>query len=130
MKYILDTHCWLWWLVTPELLGKKALDIIENPANEIFISVVTSWEIAIKNSIGKLPLPMSAEKFVMSRLAQCGFSSLSIEHIHALRVVSLPFHHRDPFDRLLIAQSQIEDIPIITADHKFIDYEVDIFEVS
>lgn len=129
MKYILDTHCWLWWLATPELLGDKVLAIIENPENEIVISVVTSWEIAIKNSIGKLPLPMNAEKFVMSRLARCGFSSLSIEHIHALRVVLLPFHHRDPFDRLLIAQSQVENIPIITADRKFVSYDVDIVKV-
>lgn len=130
MRYILDTHCWLWWLSNTELLGKEVLNIIEEPANEIFISTVTSWEIAIKYAIGKLSLPLEPEKFVMSRLERCGFSTIKIEHIHALRVASLPLHHNDPFDRLLIAQSQIEKIPIITADSKFWNYDIEIIKAG
>jgi len=130
MKVLLDTHCWLWWLISPEMLGENAFSIIEQPENEIFISTATSWEIAIKYAIGKLTLPMKPEKFVLSRIERCGFSSVKIEHVHVLRVASLPLHHNDPFDRLLIAQSQIEKMPIISADSKFHDYDIDLIKAG
>lgn len=130
MKAILDTHCWLWWLTNPEKLGKECFKVIEDSNNEIYISTATSWEIAIKYSTGKLSLPEEPEKFVLSRLERCGFSTLHIEHIHALRVSSLPLHHRDPFDRILIAQSQVENIPVITVDNKFNHYDIQIIKAG
>lgn len=100
--------------------------MIENPDNTIYLSAASSMEIAIKYSIGKLPLPEPPEQFVPKRLARDAIASLPIEHIHALHMASLPYHHRDPFDRLIISQAQIEKIPIMTVDRQFKPYEVEI----
>lgn len=126
MKILLDTHCWLWWIIEPEKLRKPALRIIGNPNNTIFLSAASSIEIAIKYSIGKLPLPEPPERFVPKRLARDLISSLPIEHIHALHMASLPYHHRDPFDRLIISQAQVEKIPVMTVDRQFEPYDVEI----
>ena len=123
---LLDTHVWLWWLSDPERLGAQARQVIQNPDNAILLSAVSSWEIAIKCALGKLQLPEPPESFVPKRLARDDIRPLPIQHTHALRVSSLPLHHSDPFDRLLIAQAQIEDIPIITADPLFKSYDVGI----
>jgi len=130
VRVLLDTQCWLWWVNEPERLGGRASSIIESPENEILVSVASSWEIAIKCAIGKLKLPLPPEEYVLSRLRKCGFSSLRIEHIHALRVARLPFHHSDPFDRLLISQSQVEKLPIITSDKKFPQYDIEVIEAG
>ena len=124
MRYLLDTHCLLWWLTEPERLSAEAVDIISDADNDILVSVASSWEIAIKYALGKLPLPASPEQYLPSRLQRCRFGTLHIEHAHALRVALLPLHHRDPFDRLLIAQSQIDRVPIITVDRQFAAYKV------
>ena len=126
MKAVLDTHIWLWWVTEPERLPRKALSVIEDGNNEILLSVASSWEIAIKHAIGKLALPEPPERFVPRRLMRDGIGTLHIEHRHALHVASLPLHHHDPFDRILIAQTQLEGISIITADPKFDPYEVDV----
>jgi len=128
MKALLDTHCWLWWLTEPEKLSDKVIGIIESPDNDIFISSASSWEIAIKYASGKLPLPEKPEYYVMSRLQRDGFMSLKIEHIHALKAGALPPHHNDPFDRMIIAQAQVEKVPIITSDKKFSMYEVELIQ--
>jgi len=124
MKILIDTHCWLWWIGEPDKLGDGARRQIGDRNNVIFLSAASSWEIAIKYSIGKLELPEPPERFVPKRLARDAISALPIEHVHALHVASLPYHHRDPFDRLIISQAQIERIPIITLDHQFEPYEV------
>lgn len=124
MKVLLDTHVWLWWITEPERLPQTLAVAIEDPANEPLLSVASSWEIAIKFSLGKLPLPEPPQKLVPSRLMRDGIGTLHIEHRHALHVATLPFHHHDPFDRLLIAQAQIEGIPIATVDAKFKPYDV------
>jgi PIN domain nuclease of toxin-antitoxin system len=126
MTILLDTQCWLWWLVSPERLSPEALARIADAKNTLLLSAASSWEIAIKHSLGKLPLPAPLEAFVSSRMARDGIAALPVQHVHALRVATLPLHHRDPFDRLLIAQAQIERIPIMTADLVFQRYAVDV----
>jgi len=124
VRILLDTQCWLWMAVTPERLSKRARMQVEENSQELYLSAASAWEIAIKYSIGKLPLPMSAEEYVPSRAAALRTVPLPIAQAHALHVATLPFHHHDPFDRLLIAQAQIEDLSIMTSDPKFAAYDV------
>lgn len=124
MKVLLDTHAWLWMILAPKRLGPRARRICEGSGNDLFLSAASSWEISIKHSLGRLPLPSPPEEFVPSRLVRDRILSLPVEHRHALRVSALPHHHRDPFDRLLVAQSQVESLPILTADPLFGGYEV------
>jgi PIN domain nuclease of toxin-antitoxin system len=128
MRVLLDTHCWLWLQVAPERFRPQSLAIVEDSANELLLSVASSWEIAIKYALGKLPLPEPPTAYVPSRMASSGVTGLPIEHIHALRVCDLPSIHRDPFDRLLIAQAQVENLVILTADPKIVAYDVESFE--
>ena len=126
MKLLLDTQCWLWWFANPERLNQEAIELIGDSKNVLFLSVASIWEIAIKVSLGKLNLPEPPSEYVPSRMMMLGTSSVELKGIHALLAASLPYHHRDPFDRMLIAQSQIEQIPIITADSLFNQYDVKI----
>ncbi|MFY9821746.1 MAG: type II toxin-antitoxin system VapC family toxin [Thermoanaerobaculia bacterium] len=126
MRILLDTHCWLWMQAAPERLSPGSQALLLDPENQLFLSSVSSWEIAIKYSIGKLPLPLPPAEYVPSRMETSGTSALPILHAHALHVATLPLHHADPFDRLLIAQAQLEGLNILTADRKFGDYEVEI----
>lgn len=126
MKVLLDTHVWLHWICEPEKLPPKARSIMESGDNELLFSVASSWEIAIKYALGKLPLPEPPERFVPPRLMRDRITTLHIEHRHALHVASLPSHHHDPFDRILVAQARIERIPILSADPKFGPYDVDV----
>ena len=125
MKLLLDTHCWLWWFANDPRLGKAARNLIGDGENVVYLSAASSWEIAIKTSLGKLPLPEPPERYVPSRLAAQGMQGLAIEHAHALKVASLPAHHRAPFDRLIVAQAQVEGLPVLTADENIAAYEVD-----
>ena len=122
MRLLLDTHVWLWWLTQPERLPQRIREAMEDGRNELYFSVASSWEIAIKYALGKLPLPEPPEGFVPSRLQREGMRTLHIEHRHALAVAGLPKHHSDPFDRLLIAQALAEDMPIATLDAAFKKY--------
>ena len=126
MRILLGTHCWLCWVGVPEKLSRDARGQIADKENTILLSAASSWEIAVKCSIGKLKLPEAPESFVPKRLVRDRISSLAIEHAHALHVATLPHHHRDPFDRLLIAQAQVEGIPIMTVDRQFEPYEVEV----
>ena len=110
----------------PERLSGKARRSILDIRNERVLSVVSAWEIAIKYSIGKLQLPQPPIEFVPSRMALTLTTPLAVQMNHALQASRLPLHHRDPFDRLLIAQAQIEKLPILTADRAFMSYEVDV----
>ncbi|WP_338812168.1 type II toxin-antitoxin system VapC family toxin [Bernardetia sp. Wsw4-3y2] len=121
-KYLIDTHIFLWILSDYKKLSTKALEIIENTDNILFLSSISFWEIAIKSSIGKLNIPISLndlEKEAQSR----NIITLNITTKHFLNVANLPFHHQDPFDRVIISQSHLENIPLISADGKFQDYE-------
>jgi PIN domain nuclease of toxin-antitoxin system len=126
VKVLLDTHVWLWMLAFPERLGSRAIDLVRSDSDELILSAVSSWEIAVKWALGKLDLPQPPEIYVPDRMQAEGIGSLAVDHGHALHVASLPQHHGDPFDRLLIAQSQVERIPIVTADRRFELYDVEV----
>lgn len=130
MRLLLDTHVWLWMLSDPPRLTHEARELISDPENELLLSAVSSWEISIKFALGKLGLPEPPAEYVPSRMIETGVVGLPIEHAHALAVATLPSHHRDPFDRILIAQAMIESIPIITADEQFIPYDVQLVGVG
>ena len=102
-RLLLDTHVWLWSITTPGKLGREGLTLLENTANELFLSAASAWEIAIKYRLGRLPLPEPPHKFIPPRLIRDGIKPLPVEHHHACHVANLPDLHRDPFDRLLIA---------------------------
>lgn len=116
MKILLDTHCWLWMEAAPERLSEEARGLVLDPGNEIFLSAASSWEIALKHALGRLRLPLPPERYVPSRLRRSRIMPLPIQHEHALRVGRLPRHHRDPFDRMLVAQAVIEGMALLTAD--------------
>ncbi|MEA5419712.1 type II toxin-antitoxin system VapC family toxin [Spirulina sp. CCNP1310] len=124
MKLLLDTQCWLWWFAQPEKLNDNAIEMIAEETNEIWFSVASVWEIAIKVSIGKLPLPDPIDHYIPSRINALGAKSLTITNSHALQIATLPLYHRDPFDRILIAQAQIENMTLVSADSKFNQYPV------
>ena len=125
MKFLLDTPCFLWWFADDPRLGSHARELMGEAENDVLLSAASSWEIAIKVLLGTLTLPEPADVYVPSRLAAQEIQGLPIEHVHALRVASLPAHHQDPFDRLIVAQAQIEKISILTADAEIAAYEVE-----
>jgi PIN domain nuclease of toxin-antitoxin system len=126
MKILLDTQCWLWWIAAPEKLNQSTRRRIADKRNTVYLSAASSWEIAIKYSIGKLPLPEPPMQFIPTRLARDAITALPIEIMHTLHVADLPRHHKDPFDRILISQSIMEDIPIMTVDRQLELYEANI----
>ena len=126
MTLLIDTHCWLWWLTEPGRLRASALSLLNDGATKILLSAASSWEIAIKYSLGKLDLPQHPDEFIPVRLRRDRIQALAIEHSHALKTAGLPYHHRDPFDRLLIAQAMVLDIPIMTADPAFDPYAIEV----
>ena len=126
MKALLDTNAFLWWVGKKDRLTTQAYAIIQDPENEIFLSVASAWEIIIKARSGKLILPDSPERYIPSRVAYYGFRLLPIEARHVLQLWTLAEHHRDPFDRILVAQSQVELLPIITSDQTIPKYPVQV----
>lgn len=130
MTVLIDTHCWLWWIESPERLSDRALDLIKRGENTVLFSAASSWEIAIKYAIGKIHLPEPPEEFIPKRLTRDSFTTIPIEHSHTLRTASLPLHHSDPFDRLLVAQAQLENVPILTADPKIGLYKIAVIRAN
>ncbi len=118
MKLLLDTHCWLWMQATPERFSSAARALVDDPDNVLLLSPVSAWEISTKYALGRLSLPVPPAEYVPSRMKSSGVDALPLQHSHALQVATLPWHHRDPFDRLLIAQAQVEGIPVLSADRK------------
>lgn len=125
MRFLLDTHTFLWWIDNDPKLSATANTIITDINNEIFFSVVSGWELAIKAQIGKLTLPNNLQQFIAEELNQNYFTVLPITLAHTLQIYSLPLHHRDPFDRMLIAQSQLEKMILLTVDTLITQYEVE-----
>jgi PIN domain nuclease of toxin-antitoxin system len=121
MRYLLDTHALLWALGEPTALSPQAGDIIADPSNLIFVSVASLWECAIKASIGKLDLP---DDF-FDAINETGYEVLPIQITHLTRYRSLPMHHRDPFDRILVAQAQAEALTLITRDPEIAKYQIE-----
>jgi PIN domain nuclease of toxin-antitoxin system len=124
VKYLLDTGVWLWSTWEPERISEKARRVLADLGQEVFLSAVSAWEVAIKSAAGKLRLPEPPAAYVPRRMADQGLRPLPVSHQHALAVFALPPHHRDPFDRLLIAQANLEDLILITADRVFQLYTV------
>lgn len=124
MRFLLDTHIWLWMIAEPRRFSAGTASLLEDPANQLLLSVASSWEIAIKFSLGKLSLPSSPAKYVSAQIEKTGVTPLCIEHSHALHIATLEPHHRDPFDRLLIAQAELEDATMVTADRQFAPYSI------
>ena len=125
MRLLIDTHILIWFLEGAKLLAKPRRRIIAEPQNDIFVSIASLWEIAIKISLGKLILTKPLAD-VIKQIAVENIQVLSITPEHALQVSVLPFHHRDPFDRIIIAQAQVENLPIMTNDGEFGNYTVKI----
>jgi len=125
MRLLVDTHCWLWLQTDPERFSEGVRLRLEDPDTDLLLSAASAWEIAIKFALGKLPLPAPPSEYVPSRMQISATSPLPVVHAHALRVAALPLYHRDPFDRLIIAQSQLESVPVLTADAKLRAYEIE-----
>jgi PIN domain nuclease of toxin-antitoxin system len=123
LRFLLDTHTYLWWLGRPDLVSRDATDIISDEANEIFVSIATFWELAIKSSLGKISLSKDVHSLA-TELPSDGFVLLPINSEHCSAVANLPFHHRDPFDRMLLAQVLVEDFTLLSCDREFGGYPV------
>jgi PIN domain nuclease of toxin-antitoxin system len=123
-RFLLDTHTFLWWVSGAPELSSTARKTISDTGNECFLSIASCWEMAIKSSLGKLRLSKPVERFVHDLVTENGFRLLTIDLRHAAKVETLPFHHRDPFDRLLIAQAMTEKLTIVSADSMFSTYGV------
>ena len=126
MKILLDTHTFLWWITDDQRLSGRARDIISDGGNELFLSAATGWEIAIKVQIGRLKLPEEPIRFILDQMRINAIQSLPVQMNHALHVSTLPQHHRDPFDRLLIAQAQLEELPVLSSDYQLANYQVEV----
>ena len=124
MRLRLDTHTFLWFLLDDPRLSTTARELIDEPTNDIEVSPATYWEIAIKISLGKYELPEPYDVFIEREIATNDFHILPIAPKHTAVLITLPYHHRDPFDRLLIAQAIVEDIPIVSVDPAFDAYSV------
>lgn len=125
MRLLLDTHALLWWLLDDPRLSRPARRAIEDVGNAIFVSAASAWEVALKAAKGKLPLPPQAERRIQAEMEAARFVELPVTWRHAFAVRQLPRHHLDPFDRLLIAQSRLEGLTIVTNDRAFARYQVD-----
>jgi PIN domain nuclease of toxin-antitoxin system len=123
MRLLLDTHTFLWFIEDNPLLSSDAKNLLESDV-DLLISTASLWEIAIKNNIGKLGLAQPFEIFIPSQLAKNAIELLPIEISHLAVITRLPMHHRDPFDRLLIAQAITEQVPIVSVDNKFDTYGI------
>ncbi len=129
MKLLLDTHVWLWMQTDPDRIRPEVRDRIADLRNEVLLSAASGWEIAIKYALGRLRLPIDPASYVPSRMARSGTNGLPVQHNHALAVATLPLHHRDPFDRLLIAQAMLDRATLVTADAQIAQYDVQLLRV-
>ncbi|MEH1887021.1 type II toxin-antitoxin system VapC family toxin [Nostoc sp.] len=124
MRLLLDTHTFIWYVTDNSRLSNQVVALINDENNEIILSIASLWEIAIKQNLGKLSFNQSFEIFITQQLNLNDFSLLDIKITHVTVVATLPLHHRDPFDRILIAQSIVENIPLLSADKIFDAYPI------
>lgn len=122
MRILLDTHAFLWWVTDDKRLSVRAKRLIAQGSNEIFFSAASAWEISIKSTLGRIELPDAAERYIPSQLEHNAFQPLPVRIEHALRVTALPSVHRDPFDRLLVAQALVEGLAILSKDRRIASY--------
>jgi PIN domain nuclease of toxin-antitoxin system len=126
MKYLLDTVVWLWSVSDVENIGAAGQVILADKDANLYLSTASTWEIAIKAQIGKSTLPEPPPRYIPKRLMEQNIQALAINQIHALKVYELPLHHRDPFDRLIIAQAMVEEMVVLTSDRDFGRYQVQV----
>ncbi len=124
MRLLIDTHIFIWACEAPDRLTAKTRAIIAEPANDVFISAASMWEMAIKATLGRLPFPVDRMQEIVAGM---GFEPLSMTMRHALEAGRLPRHHDDPFDRMLIAQARLDGLTLVTLDRQFASYDVAIF---
>jgi PIN domain nuclease of toxin-antitoxin system len=124
MKYLLDTHAFLWFISADDKLSSKARSIIKNSNNEVYFSAASAWEMSIKVRLGRLTIEEELEPFIIKQLSENNFSTLSITIFHSIYTSKLPDIHKDPFDRMIIAQSQVEDMPLISKDKNIEKYKI------
>ncbi len=120
MRLLLDSHVVIWWLLTPQRLSAPTINFLQDAENNLFLSSATVWELGIKIAKGHLHLPDDYP----DKLLADGFTELSVQITHAQKAATLPLHHCDPFDRLLIAQTLIEDLKLVTSDATIFRYDV------
>ncbi len=123
---MLDTHVFLWMISALEKLSQTAKDIIQNPDNTLFISAISGWEIVIKHKLGKLELPDNAGKYLLEQMRMNGIKDIPVLMEHSLKVLDLPDIHKDPFDRMIISQSSVEQIPVISGDQSIAQYNINV----
>jgi len=125
-KFLFDTHAFLWLRNEPQKVSKLALQIYQNPDNTAYLSMASLWEMQIKKQLGKLQFELSLSEMIEEQCLLNDLKLLPIEQGHIFELSNLPLFHKDPFDRLLIAQARVEKIPIITADSLFVQYPVEV----
>ena len=130
MNLLLDTHALIWWLVSSRRLGERARALMRDPGTTVYVSVATAWEMSIKVGLGRLEIPSNVGSWLPAQLAANRFRLLPISLQHILAVEHLPGHHRDPFDRLLIAQARVERLTIVTSDATMPRYGVAVLDGS
>jgi len=123
LKYLIDTQILIWLFISPNKIPSNIQNLLKNLDNEIYVSKVSIWEIAIKVSIGKLIIPFEIKKLIFE-IKEMNIKILNIKNQHLIKVTDLPFHHKDPFDRLIISQAFIDRITIISSDNNFSKYNV------
>jgi PIN domain nuclease of toxin-antitoxin system len=126
LRLLIDTYALIWWLLDDFRLSRRARTTLSKPQNRVFVSAMTICEIAIKLSINRLPLPTELSRGLLDAVAAAGFMALPVTMEHAYAIRNLPWRHRDPIDRLLIAQSQVEGLTIVTNDRAIQSYQVDV----
>jgi PIN domain nuclease of toxin-antitoxin system len=124
MRILLDTHAWLWLMLEPERVGERTRSLVSGGANAFVLSIASVWELAIKHAAGRLDLPEPPLRYVQSRTQADGIALLTIRLEHACRAAELPRHHADPFDRLLVAQAELEGLTVLTHDRQVALYGV------
>lgn len=130
MRILLDTHVWLWMIESPDRLNKRALKILRKQDNELLLSAVSAWEISIKHSLGRIDLGGAPAAVIPRLMRESDVLPLSIAHAHGIAAGLLPRHHADPFDRMLVAQAQLEGLPLLTADEVFALYDVEVLPAA
>ncbi len=126
MRFLLDTHTFIWWTGEPDKLSARVLELLQNPEHSFFLSLVSVWEMQIKVQLGKLTLELPLPDLIAAQLEQNSFELLPIRLEHILRLSALEPHHKDPFDRLLIVQAQTETMTLLSRDPVFGSYDVDV----
>jgi len=129
VRLLIDTQCWLWMHLAPERFSEKTRRLLQRPETDVLLSVASVWEMAIKHGLGKLRLPDPIDRWVPSRIQLGQTVVLAIEVAHALRVAALPPIHRDPFDRMIVAQALVEGVRVLTADSALAEYGIDVVSI-